>query len=334
MAPLVYSQLRVTPLWEDGPANIICRQLESLALREAALELLLDRQLVLMLESLAEHGIRPLLMKGSALSYTHYPALGLRPRADTDFLVRESDIAVTEQVLANLGFVPLNAVSGRFIMHQRTYVKKDERGVRHFYDVHWKISNPLVFADILSYEELISSAIPVSGLGKHARTLDSVHALLLACLHRIAHHRNSDYLLWLYDIHLLVSHMKPEEPEAFARLVREKQLRAVCASSLRLAQQCFATPLPMDLMKVLEADDGFGLDEVTASFLQPHLRGLDILLSDLQTLSHWRDKLCLFKEYVFPPAEYMLSQYCTTNRALLPVLYIHRVLRGAWKLWR
>jgi hypothetical protein len=333
MAPLVYRQLRLTPPRQDWPVNVICRELESLALREAALELLLDRQVVLTLESLAEHGIRPLLMKGSALAYTHYPALGLRPRADTDFLVRESDIAVTEQVLAKLGFVRLNTVSGRFIMHQCTYVKKDGHGVRHFYDVHWKISNPLVFADILSYEELISSAIPVSGLGKHARTLDSVHALLLACLHRIAHHRNSDYLLWLYDIHLLISHMKPEEAEAFARLVRDKQLRAVCTSSLRLAQQCFATPLPMDLMEALEANDGFGLDEVTASFLKPHLRGLDILLSDLETLSHWRDKLCLFKEHVFPPAKYMLNHYCTTNRALLPVLYIHRVLRGAWKLW-
>lgn len=28
-------------------------------------------------------------------------------------------------------------------------------------------------------------------------------ALQIACLHRGAHHRNSDLLIWLYDIHLL-----------------------------------------------------------------------------------------------------------------------------------
>ncbi|MGH7775212.1 MAG: nucleotidyltransferase family protein [Candidatus Binatia bacterium] len=330
VALLITKQLKRTSAWEEWPPGIRAA-LESLVIRQAGLELLLERELVSALESLAERGVQPLILKGTALAYTHYPFLGLRPRNDTDLLIHPKNISLTEQVLAELGFQRLNMVSGSFIMHQSIYVKEDRRGVRHTYDVHWKISNPQLFADILSYDELARCAITVPGLGENARALDAAHALLLACLHRIAHHQNSDCLIWLYDIHLLVSQMRPEEHKAFSQLAIDKRVRAVCSNGLKLAQHCFYTPLPVDLMEALHADGNPMSNEATASFLKPYQRRIDVLLSDLRTLSRWRDKLQLLKEHVFPPANYILNHYSIANRALLPGLYVHRALQGAWK---
>ena len=332
VAPLIYKQLSQTSAWEDWPPGIRAA-LESLAIRQASLQLLLERELISVLESLAERGVQALILKGTALAYTHYPFLGLRPRNDTDLLIHPKDISLTEKVLAELGFKRLHMVSGRFIMHQCMYAKEDGHGIPHVYDIHWKISNPLLFADILSYNELASRAIPLHALGEHARALDPAHALLLACVHRVAHHQNSDCLIWLYDIHLLVSQMKPEEHEAFAKLAIDKRLRTICAAGLRLAQHRFSTPLPVDLMETLQEDNNPLLGEATASFLKPYQQRIDVLLSDLRTLARWRDKLQLLKEHVFPPADYILNHYPTASRAMLPGLYVHRALQGACKFW-
>jgi len=332
VAPLITKQLRRTSAWEEWPPGIRAG-LESLAMRQASLELLREKELVSALEALVQRGVQPLILKGAALAYTHYPFLGLRPCNDTDLLIDPKDISLTEQVLAELGFQRLNMVSGKFIMHQCIYVKDDEHGVRHVYDVHWKISNPQLFSDISSYDELARYAITVPGLGKNARALNPAHALLLACLHRVAHHQSSDCLIWLYDIHLLVSLMRPEEHKAFARLAIDKRVRAVCSNGLKLARHRFSTALPVDLMEALDADENPMSKEATAGFLKPYQRRTDVLLSDLRALSRWRDKLQLLREHVFPPADFILKHYSIANRALLPGLYAHRALRGAWKFW-
>ena len=55
------------------------------------LEILQRRETVTVLEALTQRGIRPLLMKGAPLAYTHYRSPHLRPRGDTDVLIRRVD---------------------------------------------------------------------------------------------------------------------------------------------------------------------------------------------------------------------------------------------------
>ncbi len=54
----------------------------------------------------------------------------------------------------------------------------------------------------------------------------------------------------------------------------------------------------------------------------------------LRILPGWRQRLRLLKEYVFPPAAYMLNRYQTKHRWLLPLLYGHRTIQGAWRGFR
>ena len=54
---------------------------------ESAIELLRKHELVRVLEALARAEVATLLLKGTALAYSLYPAPTLRPRADTDVLI-------------------------------------------------------------------------------------------------------------------------------------------------------------------------------------------------------------------------------------------------------
>jgi hypothetical protein len=56
-------------------------------------------------------GVTTLVLKGAALAYTHYPAAYLRPRGDTDLLVKPTDRAMADYALGTLRYKRENSVS-------------------------------------------------------------------------------------------------------------------------------------------------------------------------------------------------------------------------------
>ncbi|WP_089717476.1 nucleotidyltransferase family protein [Candidatus Entotheonella palauensis] len=332
VAPLLYRQLHQHQAWSVWPTALQTALAHQVHLH-AAIDALREQELRAVLDGLAQHGVQPLLMKGTPLAYTHYPAPDLRPRSDTDMLIAKQDCETAHLAMLDLGYTPSNAVSGELIMHQRLYTKTDVHGVNHVYDLHWKISNPVCFADLLTFDELASASVPIPALGACARTLQPVHALLLACIHRVAHHHNSRCLIWLYDIHLLVTRLTPDMQTAFLQLAQNKHVCAVCHDGLQLAQDAFHTPMPAALLEVLHAAASGGSTEATAHFLHPDQRQWRVLISDWRALPRWRDQLRFLKEHLMPPANYVQRRYGTRHRALLPLLYLHRALRGLLRLW-
>ncbi|PON14892.1 hypothetical protein C2W62_26680 [Candidatus Entotheonella serta] len=243
VAPLIHRELHQRGALASWPAALQTALINQVYLH-AAMDALREQELRTVLDAFAHCGVQPLLMKGTPLAYTHYAASDLRPRSDTDMLIARADCEAAHQALIDLRYTPSNAVSGELIMHQRLYTKTDAHGVNHLYDLHWKVSNPLRFADLLNFPELAAEAVPIPALGPHAHTLKPVHALLLACIHRVAHHHNSHCLIWLYDIHLLASRLTPDEWETCLQLARYKQVCAVCHDGLQLAKAYFDTSVP------------------------------------------------------------------------------------------
>ncbi len=162
-----------------------------------------------LLEAFAAAGVDALLMKGAGLAHTVYSAPYLRARVDTDVLIEPDAVDRAEQVLAAAGWHRPVERHVELTAAQRHYTRDHARGPLDHLDLHWRIANPLVFARALSFAELRGRAIPVPGLGPHARTLGLADALLLACLHRVAHHADEIQLLWLWDVHLLIQHASP-----------------------------------------------------------------------------------------------------------------------------
>src|SRR5262249_50849568 len=153
------------------------------------------------LERLAQVNVHPILLKGVGVAYRCYPLPYLRPHLDTDLLVHKSDTAAIRKVMEAAGYRRPVAIEGDRIQHQFYYDRAWPEGVFHAYDFHWRVANPEIFADLIPIEAAEQCAVQVAALGSGARTLGDAHALLLACVHRVAHHRDAANLLWLYDIH-------------------------------------------------------------------------------------------------------------------------------------
>jgi hypothetical protein len=295
-----------------------------------ARELVRAHEIAQILDALAECQVFPILLKGAALAYTVYPSPPMRPRIDTDLLIPRDHIAIARDVLSRRGYVEPAMSDGELLFGQLQMVRIDAFDVEHVFDIHWKISSQTLFANMLTYDELRAEAIAVPALGAHARTASRSHALLLACVHPVMHHRNIDRPIWFYDIDLLVRHLSVEELRWFARLAVSKEMSSICARQLLMASQRFDTPVPADVMRVLASSRA----EPAAVYLRPHRRWHHELLWNVRNLQRWGDRLRLLREVFFPSAKYMLDSYHlgSGGLVLLPALYVHRCAHGALRI--
>jgi len=282
-----------------------------------------ERELRHVLSALEAADVRPVLLKGVVLSRTHYSVPELRPRTDTDLIipVRARDAAA--RALVELGYERVAETAGPLTTSQFHLHKYDASGLFHALDVHCRISNARAFADVLSYAELVRDARPIPSLGPYAWGPSPVHALTIACVHRVAHHGNSDSLLWLLDVALLARSLAPPERDAFAELASARAVRAVCCNTLMLADAAFGG-IDRDLVASLRTET----IEPTAAFLRGPMRQIDILKEDLRASPRLWQRLQIVGEHLFPSSSFLYERYGTRRKFTLPFLYAHRIVTG------
>ena len=159
LAPLVYYFLKKTSSLEAWPKSI-CSFVEQEAKRQALIEDRRQIQISQALETLATQSVPSLLFKGSALAFLNYPTSGLRPRCDTDILVHPRDVDKASRALLDLGYLQENMISGDLVSYQCAYSKTDSLGIQHVFDLHWKVSNPQLFADNLVMRHRLGRSLP------------------------------------------------------------------------------------------------------------------------------------------------------------------------------
>jgi hypothetical protein len=321
--PLIADRLKD----DAGMPGRLRSMLSKRARHEIGADLVRESALKQLLPSLGRAGVNPLLMKGAQLAYTHYPRPDLRPRADTDILIRESDRSPVDEALTGLGYQPLGQTSGKLVSYQASYLKGRPGAAFHIVDVHWKVANPQVFADVLSYDEMAESAVPIRNHGLSALGLCDLHALLVACVHRVAHHRDSVVLVWLYDIDLITRRFGPAEWERFVTLAVERGVRTVCRRSLEQTARWLRTDVPGYVWGDPRLSEASG-EELTARYLASRPLAAE-LLDDLQALATWGERWLLLREHCFPPATYMRTVYDPASNAPLPLLYARRIVHAA-----
>ena len=248
--PLVARQQRRLGSLNNWPATLR-EAIATRARQHAIVEQLHRAELTAVVGELTSRGVRPIVFKGAALAYTHYPHPCLRPREDFDLLVPESQKNDAVEALRARAYAPLEMVTGRLVTSQQTFARDAGLGVRHTCDLHWQVSNRAAFSRLLPWERLAAETRPIPALD--ADGLTPPHALLMACLHRVAHHFDPPTLIWLYDIHLLVSSMSDEEAARFVALAVDSGLATICVRGIALAQHHFRTPLPAALEQLVPA---------------------------------------------------------------------------------
>jgi hypothetical protein len=316
----------------DWPGDL-CADLAREARAGVVKELLRGREVTAALAALAREHVQPILLKGTPLAYDVYSAPALRPRDDTDLLVRREVLDAVCRAMTELGYTAPPSSGGEFVLCQFSLEKQDRFGVAHAFDFHWKISTQSVFAELLTYDELAGDAVPVPALGPHARAAGPVHALLLACVHPVMHHQNVERLMWIYDIHLLASRLSAADFERFADLAVAKRVSAICARQLDIARSRFGTSIPDDLpLRLASVPE----PEASAAYLRHGRRWHHEFISSMRGLPHWKARLRLVREVLLPSPQYMLDSYGFTSPlgfVLLPALYVHRNIYGMWKVF-
>ena len=326
LLPLVADRLAAWPA--VGP---LLPELQAQASGFVAADLLRERELRRALDALAARSVRAVVFKGAALAYTHYARPDLRPRDDSDLLVRPEVRETAHHTLVGLGYRPPRHVTGELVSYQAIYEKWLDGVAVHTIDLHWRVANPQLFADVLSFDEIDAASQAIPAIGPSARGPSSPHALFLACVHRVAHHRDEKLLMWILDIHLIASRLTTAEWMTFLDLADRRRVIAICRQGLSLAADRFGTVIPsgvVDDSRVSEAGDR---REPSAAFLSRDRAQFATFVSDLRALSSWSDRGRLLREHLCPPATYMRQVYAPSSRAPLPALYVWRAVRGAWR---
>jgi len=312
----------------DLPGGLTHR-LEEGARRAIVDDLVQETELRRLLQAFAAAGLRPVLMKGAHLAYAYYERPDLRPRVDTDVLVARGQEALAARELDRLGYAPREQSHGDLVSYQSAYALTRNAATLHVVDLHWRIANPQRFGQVLSYEDASAAAVPVPALGPDARGLSPVHALLIACVHPVAHHANHHCLLWQHDIHLVASRFGDEDWRAFAAAARTGGVAGVCRSSLARAFEDFGLTVPRDAWFALV--DSSGSDAGTSAYLVGGRRHVQRVWWDLSSLPTWHERSRLLRQHLFPSAQYMRQVYAPSSGAPLPWLYARRVWHGAQK---
>ena len=321
---------------ESWPADL--RQtIHHRAIAQAVWELRHQQVLTRVHAALADIGVQPVLLKGTALAYALYPDPMLRARGDTDIIIPLSERRRVHDVLTTLGFELGVGVSGEFINYQASYTFTAADASKHSIDLHWRINNSELLSHLFSYDELLEHAISLSKLCPDALGVSPVYALLLACMHRNTHKQNpyyvdgvayysADRLVWIYDIHLLAESLSSTQWHDVMRLARDKGLCATCLDGVERARACFHTRSPDFVLAGLA---GSGAKERPATYL--NASKLRQQWMDFLALEGLSSQLRFLQELVVPPAAYMRTKYPQAQSGWLPMFYARRALGGLAK---
>ena len=325
---LLWSALQGRP---GSPAALVGR-LGSAVTAEVARSAVQERELASVLRAFAEHGVDAIVVKGAALAYTCYEQPWLRKRTDTDVLIEREWLEFAAGALGAAGYMPATALStGEFVSHQAAFERRDEHGVSHVVDVHWKAVNPQILADAVSFKSVRTGSRLVSRPGLTLRVPDPSWSLLLACVHRLAHHQDQERLGWLFDIHLLARDLGASGWDHFIAIAAAQRVSAICADGLEASMRLVGASVPGHVIQILKHA---GQGDPSKAYTEREQPRLAVLRDDLRHLPRWRDRARLLREHAFPSASFMMSRYSGRRRAWLPAFYVHRLVTGAWKWMR
>ena len=276
-----------------------------------------------------------LLFKGAALAYTHYAFPHVRPRLDTDILVRPEDRTGAVEALERIGYQRRNMVTRDAIFTQWTFAKLGIGATRHLLDLHWRITNRPFFRYLFSFDELVSGAVEIPAIGNGARTFGAVHSLLLACIHPVAHHYNEWPLIWLYDVSLLAERLDSSQWMEFRRLAAEKKISFICKRTFELVSRHFGESVWWHESGMSGIPDDRRFDEPSAAYLhQEEPNGRRDLFLDLRATPGLAGKFRLLMAHAFPNMEYVREAYGASGWLGTTSAYARRFGRACLQLAR
>ena len=300
-------------------APALTARLRGAARSLAARELAWAPQLERVAGTFAQARLPWLVIKGEALARTHYPKPGMRERCDVDAWVRREDFERAGTLLESLGFAVQASATGYWSLPERCFSGPAGLAI----DLHESLFSQPLLAGVLDFATAFERSRELPGLA--ARAPCDADALLIAVLHRLAHHAGErGRLIWLHDIHLLAS-----AADEAAALARERGVAGLLAEALAAAREAFGTAIDPSLLDSLVRA---GAAEPATRLLAPMSR-LQRRWFDLRTMPGMRARLAMLRELALPDPRYMRERFAA-RRWQLPWAYVRRGLSGLARLIR
>ena len=320
--PLIHHLCKNAPAWKTWPAEVRER-LKKTALHHAASDLAAEDKTRDLLTKLQAAGLRPIVLKGTAIAYTHYDEKSTRTCGDIDLLFHRRDMDKAFRMLETLGYA---------YVHRQGYLGQElgfadmSPAIHNLpLDIHWRSSSYVLLGHVLEYDEILRSAISLPALAPLPCTMNPVHALLHACIHWIKHVASGDSIriLWIYDIHLLVAKLSAEESQQFVHFAARKKISLICRAALLSVNQ----KLPCDSLSFLASQlEAVQQQEPSARMLEQDAPGFTA--TDLFTPGNSVSLLRSLQDVLLPPGAYGLRFYGRKSPLWLPLLYAHRLSTG------
>ncbi len=180
LAPLLLHRLKQSDAEADVPPEE-WERLQRAFLVSVGRSARLQRGLGKVLESLRDHGLPAIVLKGAYLAEAVYSNAALRPMGDVDLLIRETGLAKAQAVLLEMGGVHRQYDEAEADRSRRRHLPQTTLG-RLVVELHWNIVSPagLVRVDVAG---LWNRACPCRIAGVDTLCLSPEDMLLHLCLH-------------------------------------------------------------------------------------------------------------------------------------------------------
>ena len=217
-------------------------------------------------ETLAALPVPPVVLKGAYLAECVYPAPGLRPMNDIDFLFRPEDLPPVAAALSNLGYGAKQKspeLGPGITKHTSTFQRQGQNTATP--NPYLSASGSRMIEPHRSLEEswfglkcdltpgMWSRSQPIQIAGGQARALAPADALLHLCVHLTFHLiMGSPSFVQMVDLAIFIQQMDVDWDDFVAR-ARELGAMGYAYAAARLASQALAAAFPPPVLTQLAA---------------------------------------------------------------------------------
>jgi hypothetical protein len=336
VAPLLYYTLHTTGWLPQIPPHVQ-QTLRSEYYRTTARNTIIYQELTRILNVLQQQQIPVVVLKGAALAATVYPEIGLRPMVDLDVLVPRKDIARSVEVMKEIGYC-----------HSFAELRPGYN-VQYMHHISLrKISSPDIILEI--HHSLITSEVdwvappldwfwketrqwsqssheqPPPGDTKMVQFSPVAHILYLAAHLTIQHELERSPLIWLYDLHLLLTCCTDDisYDEMISRAI-ELRWSSVVSMALERTVRCFDSQIPQGILTRLQEAQDAGIEQIIQQKTNPLTTRTSHNLHKLARMN-WRERIGLALVIIFPTPSYIQERYQPDPLWMWPLCYPYRWL--------
>lgn len=248
---LTYRRLADSAFAPDVPPDVRER-LRSFYVATATRNAVHFRQTSQIVKDLGQRNIPVLLLKGIHLARFVYPEPGLRSMHDVDLMVPRERLAEAEQVFLDRGFGPLPRPNLEARCAWSNHLAKLEKAGAPVVELHWSIERPTSPFRV-DLDRLWERSRGATVDGAPVRLLCPEDLLLHLALHLSYHHRfERAALKGLVDLAVVITaHREELDWASLARRAAEWGAAGYLYTSLRLAREMLAAPIPDSLFGAL-----------------------------------------------------------------------------------